>query len=274
MNIYVLIPYQEGEEATVLKNLRILSKEKRAKIYVVGPKKLKGKAKFIVERKRKGKSYWIKKLLLKHEKGILVLISGDVQIKENFLSEALKQLKGKVGMVCCRIVPKKPTTFIEKIGYSIWMVHGEASRLQPKGGEAIIFRAGIVKKFHKRIVTDEAYIEANVAKAGWKIVYDKNLVIRNKLPRRLSEYFSQRVRYHIGHLQTKKETGYKVVSLRYFLLFKAMIMMLRETPKFFPYLLFAIVIEIIARLYGRILFSLGRLPYKWKLLLTTRVLSA
>jgi len=71
MNIYILIPYQKGEENTVVNNLRVLSqpiKNTRIKVYVVGPKKLEGKAKYIIEKKRRGKSYWIEKILLKHKK--------------------------------------------------------------------------------------------------------------------------------------------------------------------------------------------------------------
>jgi len=274
MNIYILIPYQKGEENAVLNNLRALSrpiKSARIKVYVVGPKKLKGKAKCIVEKKRRGKSHWIEKILLKRKKGLLVLISGDVEIKKNFISEALKKMKEGVGMLCCSVLPHKPKSFVEKLAYLVWVMYEEASKLQPKGGEAIVFRAGIVKKFHKKVVTDEAYIEANIARSGWKIVYDSKLLVRNKLPKHISEYFSQRVRYHIGHLQVKKETGYCVVSLKYLLLLKAAVRVIKKKPEFALYLIFVSLIEIIARIWGKILFSVGRLPYRWRIAWSTRI---
>jgi len=92
-----------------------------------------------------------RKDLVKAQKGLLVLISGDVEIKQNFISEGLKKMKKDVGMVSCRILPQKPKSFIEKLAYVVWIVHEEASELQPKGGEAIVFRAGIVKKFMKKL---------------------------------------------------------------------------------------------------------------------------
>ena len=92
---YILIPFSRGEEITVRKNLQILQAEKKIKIFLVGPHPLEGKVRFIKEKKRMGKSYWIKKILLSHKKGVLVLISGDVRIRSNFLMEVRK----KIGIV-------------------------------------------------------------------------------------------------------------------------------------------------------------------------------
>lgn len=271
MDITALIPFQKGEEKIVKQNLKILKKHK-IKIYVVGPSLIKNKGiKFILEKKRKSKSYWIKKILLKRKKGILILISGDVRIKENFLKRILEILRNKnVGMVCCKIVPEKPKTLIGKLAFFVWEVHNEASKFQPKGGEAIAFKAGVVKSFHQKVVADESYIEAEIIKSGLKVVYDQELIIRNRVVERISEFFLQRVRYHIGHLQVKKETGYKVVSLNYLILLKASLLVLKKNLKNLFYFALILFIEILARMYANIIFLFGKLPYKWKIAKTSR----
>ncbi len=272
MRIKVLIPFLKDEKENVIHNLKnLIPFSQNMKVYVVGPEKIKMKRVIsIVEKKRKGKSYWIKKILLKEKEGILILISGDVKVEKNFLQRSLSLMKKDVGMICCRITPENPKNFVEKLGFLIWKVHNEVSKLQPKGGEAIVFRAGIVGRFHEKVVTDEAYIEANIARSGLKIIYQEKLLAKNKLASHISEFFSQRVRYHVGHLQTLKEMKYKVVSLKYFLLLKAVVNILKKNPHFLPLFFPLVFFETLARLYGRILFSLNILPYKWKIARSAR----
>lgn len=273
MRIYVLIPFSYNEEKIVEKNIRHLTKFRNVKIFIVGPREIPATSVFFIKEKRRmGKAYWIKRILLKKKSGISILISGDVSIGKDFIRGVLRNFEKKdVGMVCFKVRPKVFKSFIGKLYEAVWVLNDALSRFRPKGGEAIAFRNGIVKKFHEKVVADEAYIEANVVLSGYDVVYESKICVKNYSPRSLSEFFSQRVRYHIGHLQVKKETGYKVASLNYKLLLLSLFnVFFTRRDLFFAFLLL-LPIESIARVYAHLLFVLNRLPYKWRIAKSSRV---
>ena len=274
-NIIVCVPFTHGEEENVKDIIKKVKKEffkNYYKIFLVGPS-FTHKEKnlyFIKERERKGKSFWINKIKNK-KKCIFFLISGDVSPCNGFFIKALKHFDDKnIGMVCCRVIPFKLKNIVSRLFEIQWLLCEEISTMQPKGGEAIAFRSNLIKKFHTKIVTDEAYIESNVNRSGKKIIYDKNIKVRNVPPKLLKGFISQRIRYHIGHLQVYKETGYKVASLQYQLLLKSLLSLMKRYPRKICLLLMFSFIEVISRIYAFILFSIGSSPYKWELVFTSR----
>jgi cellulose synthase/poly-beta-1,6-N-acetylglucosamine synthase-like glycosyltransferase len=274
-NIVICVPFTHGEEKNVENIIEKVKKEffkNHYKIFLIGPS-FTHKEKnlyFIKERKRKGKSFWINKIKNK-KKCIFFLISGDVSPCNGFFIKALEHFDDKnTGMVCCRVIPSKLKNTVSRLFEIQWLLSEEISIMQPKSGEAIVFRSNLIKKFHTKIVTDEAYIESNVNRSGKKIIYDKDIKVRNVPPKLLKGFISQRIRYHIGHLQVYKETGYKVASLQYQLLLKSLLSFMKRHPRKIHLLLMFSFIEMISRIYASILFSTGSLPYKWELVFTSR----
>lgn len=282
--IVVIIPFSHNEESNVIKIVEKIKKEFKHishKVFVVGPSIELTPEKnihLIHEKKRMGKSFWIRKLVksiisrsISRKNLIFFLISGDVIPCKNFFSKILRHFNNqKVGMVCCRVAPIKSKGLISRLFEIVWNLYNEISTMQPKGGEAIAFRGSALTKFHSKIVADEAYIEANTIKKGMKIIYEKKACVKNKPPKFYSEFFSQRIRYHIGHLQVYRETGYKVASLNYGLLFKALIRVMKTRRKDIPPLILLSAIELVVRVYARILFWMGKLPYKWRIAWSAR----
>jgi cellulose synthase/poly-beta-1,6-N-acetylglucosamine synthase-like glycosyltransferase len=286
--IVVIIPFTKGEEQNVIKIVKKIKKEFfdriSYEIFLVGPSIELASEKnvhFIHEKKRMGKSFWIRKIVRyvinkksssKNKNNyIFFVISGDVIPCNKFFTKILKHFNDQnVGMVCCRVVPIKSKGLIPCLFELVWLLYNEVSTIQPKGGEAIAFRGNILTRFHSNVVADEAYIEANTSKKSMKIIYEKKVYVKNKSPKLLGEFFSQRIRYHIGHLQVCKETGYKVASLNYTLLFKVLLRTIKKRYKDIHLLALLCIIELFARIYAKILFCMGKLPYKWRIVCSTR----
>jgi len=159
----------------------------------------------IKEKKRKGKATAINKALKKITSPIIVLQSADTIPSGDLLKNLLEPFKHpKVGMVCGRPVPlDNKNTFTGFVIHLIWFLHHLISLEKPKAGEIIAFR-NVIKKLPERLVADESYLELNIIKRGFEVVYVPTAVVFNKGPQHLVSLLEQRKRVFLGHLHIKK----------------------------------------------------------------------
>ncbi|MEM5830993.1 MAG: glycosyltransferase [Candidatus Aenigmatarchaeota archaeon] len=254
----VLIPtYQEKERPynlvkTILKD-KIANKIDR--IVIVTPDKslILPKSKkilLILEKERKGKWYAIKLGLKAIKTKIVIMLSSDLKMRNNFLSFLLKHFKDPyIGMVVGRPLADKNSK-IYPFSKIIWDLHHLLCLREPKGTEICGFRK-ILTNF-PRICADEVFIEYKIKKAGYKISYEPRAFGYTKIPYTLLQLFRQRKRIFNGHLQVKKEYNFVVSSMKIHLILSAMFQLLKRqrSIKLFFVLAVLIFIEILARIFA------------------------
>ncbi|MHA1471371.1 MAG: glycosyltransferase, partial [Candidatus Asgardarchaeia archaeon] len=157
------------------------------------------KVKLFIQKKREGKASAIN-IFLKNAIGeILVLESADtIPLPNTIENLVLPFIDQKIGMTGGRPIPVNDKRTI--LGYTIhllWTLHHLISISHPenpKFGEIIAFRKGIVKRVPKKTVVDEAWIQAMVAKKGFKFKYVPSAIVLNKGPETVSDFLRQRRR--------------------------------------------------------------------------------
>jgi len=189
------------------------STDKTNKLVLQTAKKNK-KIKLYIEKRRSGKAHAVNLFLKKSTGSILVLISADLLLKKNSLSELVKPMyKKNVGIVGSHPIPiNDKETFFGFASHLTWKLHHLVSLNNPKMGEMIAF-----KKCFNRIPVltsvDEVNIEALIRGQGYKAVYAPRAIVYNKGPEIFREYISRRRSNYVGHLTAKHEYSYTVSTL-------------------------------------------------------------
>jgi len=160
--------------------------------------------------KREGKAEAINVFLREARSELLVMESGDTVPEKNAVEKLIAPfVDNSVGMTGARPVPvDDPKTLMGYTAHLLWNLHHQISLKNPKMGEMVAFRK--VFESIPQTAVDEAFIEQIVTKKGYKIAYVPEAVVYNKGPENVSDFIRQRRRIHCGHLNLKKETGYKV----------------------------------------------------------------
>lgn len=233
------------------------------------------KIKLISLPRRIGKAHAINYFLKGSREEVIVMISADNLPADEYTINTLLQplLDEDVGVVCGRPIPiNPPTTLTNKISSLIWHLHHKISLFSPpKVGELIAFR-NVVKKIPEDTLADEERISAILQMKGYKVIYEKDAVVYNKAPEKISELIEQRKRIFIGHLLIKKEMGYTVPTLELKRLLLVIIREIASNPRKILTILPLALVEIFCRILG--VFSYLRGGYKpaWKVCRTTKKL--
>lgn len=232
-------------------------------------KKFKG-VKLLVEKERKGKSSATNLLIRNSHSDIIVFQSADtLHLNKHVLNKLLLPFKDKkIGAVGGRSIPKiNWKTPIGYINHLIWNLHHRINRFgKIKIGEFCAFRRKLIHQMPYNIVTDEAYLQWLIESKGYKLYYEPDAKIHNKVPLNLFDLLNQRRRVYFGHIQLRKTFGYTVptMKLRY-ILFS---LIFRRTGKLsikkIIYTIFAMFLEGFARFVATIDWIRGETPYKWK----------
>ncbi|MBU0762084.1 MAG: glycosyltransferase family 2 protein [Candidatus Altiarchaeota archaeon] len=228
--------------------------------------------KIIDENARKGKAYSVN-IFLRESKGeILVLISGDLILEKCSLSEILKLFDSpNVGMVGSHPLPlNSKDSFIGFAVNLMWEVHHNLSLIRPKTGEFCAFRR-LFDAISPKTPVDEAWIESLINEAGLEIRYAPNAITYNMGPQTVRDYINQRKRIHIGHVDLKLKRNYKVASMEYLLLCKAVLKSVKPRPKEFVYTVLVSILELYIRICADYeLFILKKNPYIWSIIETAK----
>lgn len=227
------------------------------------------------EGERKGKASAINLFLGQIPDGSLcVLMSSDVMLADKYTLENLLSpfQDPSVGMTTSRPVPvNKKNTLMGKIVHLLWELKHRVSLISPKTGEAVAFRK-VFEAIPSDTLVDEASIEYEITKRGLKIVYCPNAVVLNKGPETVSDFIKQRKRIYIGHKLLERQYGYKGSTFDFRLLVKAISEVVVEDPRNLLPITALMILEIWARLLGRIDLFLGRYDRKgrWEMVETSK----
>jgi len=225
------------------------------------------------QEQRKGKASAVNEFLKIAENKILVLESADtIPAKETIESLCLPLLNEKVGMVGAHPIPTNDkNTFMGYAVHLLWELHNQISLRTPKCGELVAFRK-LFEKIPEDTSVDEAWIEYEIKKRGYKIVYVPSAIVYNKGPETIKDYIKQRRRITCGHIDLKKRTGYRVSTTN---LKITLAMLLRlfpyKKPKEWTYFVGACTLEGLGRLLGYYDYYINKRKHViWEIARTTK----
>ena len=182
------------------------------------------------QEQRLGKASAINEFLKIAKNCILVIESGDT-IPEKFTIECLCYpfRDNMVGMVGAHPIPvNNENTFMGYTTHLLWNLHHLLALKKAKCGELIAFRK-IFNNIPNDVAVDEAWIEYEIMKRGYRIVYAPDAIVYNKGSVTIGDFLKQRRRIAFGHLDLYKRTKHTVSS-------SENQMVLYSIARLFPYL--------------------------------------
>jgi biofilm PGA synthesis N-glycosyltransferase PgaC len=231
--------------------------------------------KLLVQERREGKASAIDLFLSVAKGDVVVIESGDTIPERDTVENLVRPFKdSNVGMTGARPVPVNSSdTFMGFTVNLFWKLHHELALIDPKLGEMIAFR-NIIHEFPKDTAVDEASIEAIITKAGYRIHYAKDAIVRNKGPETISDFIKQRRRIMAGHKHLQIKNDYMVSTMRFGNLFRLFNRLLRDTSWNFKTLLWtggAVLLEFWGRLLGDYDHFIKKTnPFVWDIAETTK----
>jgi poly-beta-1,6-N-acetyl-D-glucosamine synthase len=171
--------------------------------------------KLIIEPTRLGKPSAINKLIAQMKGDALLLVSGDVRIPQtDFVVQMANRIEGGVAVVGCRPIPVNG--FHSALGQatrSIWSLHDKTLSVQNHehflghAGEAFLIKKEAIDPIPGDIINDDAYLVLRAQQKGFKVAYDRDAIVLNRSPERVSELIRQRARIIRGHSQLEEVLG-------------------------------------------------------------------
>jgi cellulose synthase/poly-beta-1,6-N-acetylglucosamine synthase-like glycosyltransferase len=226
----------------------------------------------IEQKNREGKVSVINKFLKRAKSEILVMESADTIPAYTAIESLCSPLiNNKIGITTARTIPvNKNKGFMRFLIDLNWKIHNKLSEVKPKFCELIAFRNVI--NFIPKTCVDEEYISAKIVEKGFIAKYVPSAVFYTKGPENLSEFVNQTRRNFWGHLELKKETGYKTSTIYHLRILKFLFKEITPNPLKLLYLFLSIGVEVYARILGLMDFYRGREHYMWNIARSTKCL--
>jgi cellulose synthase/poly-beta-1,6-N-acetylglucosamine synthase-like glycosyltransferase len=222
---------------------------------------------------RRGKASAINEILKASTNDIIVLESADTIPEKDCIEKlCLPFLDEKIGMTGAHPIPTNSRdTFTGYTVHLIWELHHRISLKTPKCGELIAFKK-LFDKIPEDIVTDEAWIEYEVRKRGYEIVYVPEAVVYNRGPETIREFIKQRRRIACGHLDLKKRTKYTVSTVKMANTLPILLTLFPiNEPKKWVYFMGACALEGLARILGYYDYYIRKKKYVvWEMIPSTK----
>jgi cellulose synthase/poly-beta-1,6-N-acetylglucosamine synthase-like glycosyltransferase len=230
----------------------------------------------IREEVRRGKASAVNQIIKTSSNDIIVLESGDTLPKEDAVEKlCLPFTDGSIGMTCaCPVPVNERSTLMGYVDFMLWNLHHIVALKRAKCGEMIAFRR-LFDGIPQDAVCDEAWIEYEIRRRGYKVVYVPNALVYNKGPETLRDFLKQRRRIICGHLDLRYKTGYRVSSLDISLLLSALAVTfpLREPERWAHFFIF-VVLEVLGRLLGYYDYDVAKRNYiVWEVAESTKGLT-
>jgi len=203
---------------------------------------------------------------------ILVLESADTIPEDETIEKLCRVfMDEQVGMAGAHPVPRNAdNSFAGYASRLLWMLHHYIASNSPKCGELIAFRR-VFNSIPMDTAVDEAWIEYEISKRGYRIVYVPEAVVYNRGPETVKDYIKQRRRIACGHLALSRKVKYHVSSQSFGLLLRVMLKSFPvSNPLKWPHFFGATFLEFLSRLLGYYDYFRGNSHVVWAVVETTK----
>jgi biofilm PGA synthesis N-glycosyltransferase PgaC len=172
--------------------------------------------KLIEEENRTGKTNAINLILANCPAGLLVLVSADIRLHADSISEILRAFSDETVAVAggVPIVGNSESSVVAKSAAIIWRVMrqamialGSTGELSFVMGELYCFRTSLVERIPPEVVNDDAYIATFARNKGFKVVHAARANFVLNVPSSIRDYIAQRRRVTYGHMLIRAQMG-------------------------------------------------------------------
>jgi cellulose synthase/poly-beta-1,6-N-acetylglucosamine synthase-like glycosyltransferase len=224
------------------------------------------------EPERRGKSAAINTFLARAKSEVVIVESADTLPAKTTVEKMVSAFADpKVGMVGGRPLPENhPDTFVGYAVNLLWKLHHRMALVSPKLGEMIAFR-NLVPSIPEKSAVDEASIEAEIERQGFRLRYLPDAIVHNKGPENLTDFIKQRRRIATGHFWLQKQFSYRVSSSKPDLMLRLTLGELSRNPLDAPYLFGVMALEAYCRFLGWYDFEVRKQnPFTWDIARSTK----
>lgn len=225
----------------------------------------------IAEPQRTGKIPAVNLFLEQAKEEICVLESADTIPAQSAIEHLVLPFCDKgIGMTGAYKMPVNASAcFVSYITHLRLVLEHALCMEIPRLGELIAFRK-IFERIPDDVSMDEAFIEAFVIRNKLRVAYAPSAIVYNATPVTLKEFFTQRRRNHVGHLQLQKKYGYTVSSLNTVTVARIAMCEVFRALRMMLCLSILAVIELCARAAGWYDFKRGKDVRVWKIAQSTK----
>ena len=224
--------------------------------------------------KREGKASAINEFIKAAHNKILVLESADTIPDNNTIEKlCLPLANSRVGMTGARPIPVNDSNkLMGYVSHLLWSLHDRLAVKRPKCGELVAFRK-VFRGLPKDTAVDEAWIEYEIGKRNYRIIYVSEATVHNKGPETISDFLRQRRRIASGHLDLSKRTKFEVSTSNFFSTFSAILAEFPfKEPKKWLFLTCAFTLEGLGRFLGYYDYHKKKHHSVWEISKTTKSL--
>jgi len=228
--------------------------------------------KLLTQVQREGKASAINLFLENASEDVIVLASGDIIPEPDTLEKLIAPFSDKnIGMTGARPIPINPKhTFIGFAVNLMWSLHHIIALTEPKLGEMVSFRK-IMNKIPYSTAVDEACLEAIIKRAGFRLCYVPDAIVRNKGPENIKDFIRQRKRIAAGHLQLSHKNEYQVSTHNSINILKILLKRHTWSVRDTVWTLGTVLLEIIGRMLGYYDYYIKKKsPYIWDIAESTK----
>jgi len=210
------------------------------------------KIRLIKQSIREGKASAINEFLKVAHNQIVVLESADTIPLDHTIERLCLPFEDlNVGMTGAHPIPiNGANSFMGYVTQLQWDLHNRIAVRRSKCGELVAFRK-LFKEMPKDTAVDEAWIEYEIIKRKYNIVYVDDAFVFNKGPESVTDFLRQRRRINCGHIDLTRRTAFKVSTTSFFTLLPALVEVFpsKSLKKSF-FLLNAFALEAICKMLG------------------------
>lgn len=231
----------------------------------------------VVDPERRGKAVAINQLLREaRDAEIVVMESADTLPDVGAIAAMLERFTDPaVGMVGAHPVPEDDeTSFLGFTNHLLWRLHHSVASASPKQGELVAWR-NVIHEVPEDVAMDEAYLEAAITKAGLRLSYAPEAIVRNRGAATLRAFVYQRRRNHTGHRLLAERHGYRPATRDHLRLLRLAVRELASRPQRAHWILGAALLELWCSVLGWWDHAIAHQdPRLWRMVEGTKELSA
>lgn len=206
----------------------------------------------VIDPERRGKATAINQLLVAARGAELIVMESADTLPDPGAIEALVARfdDPTVGMVGARPVPEDDdSTFLGFAVQLLWRLHHAVATRSPKQGELVAWR-NVVAEIPVDAAVDEAFLEAELTRAGYTLAYEPRAVVRNRGAATLEAFISQRRRIHAGHRALAAKESYRPATRDHLLIARLGLSEIFSRPARTHWIIGAALVELWASVLG------------------------
>lgn len=240
------------------------------------------KVKLMSEKEKRGKASATNLILGQAGGDIIVLTDADVFPAQGSIRELVKEFRDEtVGAVGGRPIPMDDDeTFWGFTSHLIW-THLQNELLKSEMRQGTFFqlsgylcaiRSQLVERIPETVIDEDKYMGEMIRRRGYEVKYTPRAVVYIRGPRSIPDFFNQRVRVLVGHLQVR--AWFDLASISTSSPRRILPALVRSVdvfnPKKLAWTALAAVLEGFAHLLARHNFIKGKVPSNWLPVPTTK----